>query len=217
MTEEPTRSPWPLFAVGEYVIIMAIVSTFSAILIPVIDLAIEMKHQPPIHPFLKFCYDFNPLLFIIGLPVITTVVLGVVFASLRRVLPVQIRRHFCWWIRRPSRQTPQPIVPIPDSRPAITTSILASSATIILLFTATHVRVDRTNRQPIVTWVGPIVDYLPQAISLGWALSVIAIAAGPWAQTHFRSKWNFLAFFGLCLGYINLVGSFLFCAAVYED
>lgn len=217
MTEEPRRMPWPLISVAECLILTLIVTSLFVILIPVVDSARDKKQLPPILPWLKLFYDFNPRLFMIGTPLVTTGIAAAVVARLRCVLPVQIRRHFCWWIRRPEARRSQQMVPIADSRPAIAASTLAFSAAAILLFAATHVCSDRTSRRPIVTWVGPIADYLPQAVYLSWLLSVMAIVLGVWTQSHVRSKWNFLAFIGLLLGSLNVCGTFLFWGLIHED
>jgi hypothetical protein len=94
---------------------------------------------------------------------------------------------------------------------------MAFIATAILIFAASHVRADRTNRRPIVTWEGPIADYVQHAAILGWLLSAAAVGLGAYTLYRFRSKVNFLASIGMCVGFMNYFGSCLFWAAVYED
>lgn len=200
-------------------VVVAISSALWAFLLPAVNAAREAPRyrepQPPLLPQLKPLYQSNPWLFIIGTPVVVTTCAAVLFGVLRYLLPKAIRKHFPW--RNPPTPPVSPPEPIVDPRPAIVTSALGFSATAILLFVAFHVRADRTNRRPIVTWEGPIADYVQQAAILGWLLSAAAIVVGAYALHRFRSRLNFLAAAGMGLGLLNYLGSLLFLAAVYED
>jgi hypothetical protein len=221
MTKDPQRSSRFTFPASEMLIVAAILSTLWAFFLLTVNAAREIPRpgirdaQPPLLPQLKPLYEPNPWRFIIGTPVVVTAGVATLLGILRCFLPETIRRHFPWKARpRPPFQPPEPIL---DSRPAIVTSAMALIATTILIFAASHVRADRTNRRPIVTWEGPIADYVQHAAILGWLLSAAAVGLGAYTLYRFRSKLNFLASIGMCVGFMNYFGSCLFWAAVYED
>lgn len=221
MTTDMRRPPRFTVSVVEMLVVVAITSALCAFLLPAVDAAREASRhrareaQPPPLPWLKPLYESNPWLFLIGTPIVVTTCVAMLFGVVRYLLPESIRKHFPW--TKPSVPPMPPPEPIDDSRPAIVTAALAFSATAILVFTAFHVRADRTNRIPVVTWEGPIADYVQHAAFLGLLLSAAAIGLGAYTRHRFRSKLSFLALAGICLGWMNYFGTFLFWAAVYED
>lgn len=221
MTDDRPRPPRFTVSLSEVLICVAILSTLWAFLLPAVDAARESPRpgtgdaQPPLLPQLKPLYESNLWLFLIGAPLIATATVAALLGVARCFLPEAIRRHFP--LRAPPREPVPQLEPITDSRPAIVTSAMAVCATAILVFVASHVRVDRTNRRPVVTWEGPIADYVEHAMVLGWLLSAAAIALGAYTLYRFRSKLNVLAGVGMVLGYCNFFGTFIFWAAVYED
>jgi hypothetical protein len=215
MTRRPPRPPRVTVSLGEVLIGVAILSTLCALLVPAVDAARGRRGQPPLLPLLEPLYDGNPWLFLICAPAIVTTYVAACFGTIRRVLPEAIRRHFPWEL--PEKPSLPPPAPIADSRPAIVALSTALGATALLVFVASHVRVDRTNRRPVVTWEGPIAGYARHVAVLGWVLSAIAIVLGAYTPRRFRSKLNPLAVVGMALGFLNYFGSCLFNVAVYED
>jgi hypothetical protein len=214
MAQGPSPSPRYAISVAEILTIAAIVSTECAIFLPAINAARERQREPPVLPELKALYEDMGLFFIVAVPLVTTTCLAALFALLRRVLPRTVRNRFCW--RRPKR----PCTPIPliaDSRPAVFTLFMAVGATALLIFVALHVRADRTHRRPVVTWEGPIADYVLHTAVLAWSLSAASIFFGAYALNRYQTKWSSLALLGVVLGFLNYLGSCLFSAAVYED
>lgn len=215
MTSDTPRPPRFTVSIAEMLVVAAIVSTLWAFLLPAVNAARDLRQQPAILSQLKPLYEQNPWAFIIGTPIVVTACLAMLVLLLRYFLPVTIRKYFRW---RAPQKPPIPLPePIADSRPAIITLAMAFSATAILVFAASHVRADRTNRRPVVTWVGPIADYVQHAAVFGWLLSATAIGLGAYALCRFRSNLNFLAAIGMGLGFLNYFGSCLFYGIVYED
>lgn len=221
MATDSNRSPRFAFSVSEMLVLVAIISALWAFLLPAVDAARETSPReirdarPPLLPQLKALYKPNPWPFMIGTPIVVTACVATVLGLLRCVLPKSIRKHFPW--KAPPKPPVEPPEPIADSRPAVLTSVLAFAATAILLFAASHVRADRTNRRPVVTWEGPIADYVQYAAILGWVLSAAAIVLGSYTLYRFRSKVNVLASIGRTVGFLNYFGTVVFWAAVYED
>jgi hypothetical protein len=220
MTSDSPKPPWFTMPISETLVVVAITSSLWAFLLPAVNAAREIRRpgirdaQPPLLPQLKPLYERNPWPFVVCTPIVVTACVATLIGLVRCLVPETIRRHFPW--RKPPGQ-PAPIEPIADSRPALVTSGLAVCATAILVFAASHVRTDRTNRRPIVTWEGPIADYVQHAAILGWLLSATAIGLGAFALYRYRSRLSFLAVIAMGLGLLNLFGSGLFWAAVYED
>lgn len=106
---------------------------------------------------------------------------------------------------------------IDDSRPAIGAAILAVVASMLLILGLLHVRSDRTHRRPVITWEGPLADYVGLVFGTGWTLSGLAILIGIWAVSRYRSGSSILDVSGLLIGSANLVFSFVLCAGLYED
>jgi hypothetical protein len=208
-------------SISETLVVVAIISTLWAFLLPAVNAAREIPRpgvrdaQPPLLPQLKPLYERNPWPFVVCTPIVVTAAVATLIGILRCLVPETVRRYFPW--RKPQRHPLPPPEPIADSRPAVVTSVMALCATAILVFAASHVRADRTNRRPVVTWVGPIADYVQHVAVLGWALSAIAIGLGAFTLCRFRSRLNFLAAIGMGLGLLNYFGSCLFYGIVYED
>jgi hypothetical protein len=221
MTSDSPKPPRFTVSISETLVVVAIISTLWAFLLPAVNAAREIPRpgirdaQPPLLPQLKPLYERNPWPFVICTPIVVTGCVAALIGIVRSLVPETIRKHFPW--RKPPRQPVPPVEPIADSRPALVTSCLAFCATAILVFAASHVRADRTNRSPVVTWEGPIADYVQHAAILGWLLSAAAVGLGAFTLCRYRSRLNFLAGIGMGLGWLNYFGSCLFWAAVYED
>ena len=221
MTEDPPQSPRFAFPVSEMLIVVAVLSTLWAFLLPAVNAARDVPQrgmpdgQPPLLPQLQPLYEYNPWLFLIDTPIVVTACVALLLGVIRCLIPRKIRKYFPW--KTPPKKSLSSPEPIADSRPAIATSAMAFIATATLLFAASHVRSDRTNRSPVVTWEGPIADYVQQVAIFGWVLPAITIIFGIYTLYRFRSKLNFLAVIGTGLAYSNFFGSCIFYCAVYED
>lgn len=85
----------------------------------------------------------------------------------------------------------------------------------LLVYAGFHVHADRTNRQPIVTWIGPIASLSPY---FGYIFSGLVYAAfvssGGLMRVTKRPVWFVLAF---SLSILSTMVSAIFFAALYED
>lgn len=100
--------------------------------------------------------------------------------------------------------------------PGVASARFAAIATSVLVFAASHVRVDRTRRQPLVSWVGPAAAWVEYLAMLGWLLTLVALFLSSRAMEQ-KGRQYVYGELGLILGIINVPGSCLFYGAVYED
>lgn len=215
MSQDHPKYPRFVLPVAELLIVVAINSTLVAFLFPAVNRARDMLGTPPILPQLVPLYDGNPWPFLVFTPVVVTGSIAALIGVLRFVLPTTIRKHFPF---KPYPKPPEPPAePILDSRPAIGAAISAIVAMGILLIAAAHVRADRTNRRPIVTWEGPLAEYVTWISTIGWLVSAIAMAIGIYSLLRCRTKLNYLAIVGIGFGFFNYFGSLVFLGLVYED
>jgi len=215
MTSEPQKPRRFPLSVAEMLVVVAILSTLWAFLLPAVNAARDAKQRPLVLPELRRLYEPNPWPFLLGTPIVITSCIAIVLGIVRHVLPPTVRQYFPW--TTPKRAPVSPPEPIDDSRPALITSALSCTATAMLVLVAWHVRVDRTNRRPIVTWEGPLAECVQYAAIGGWVLSAAAIILGAYTLCRFRSKLNPLAAVAMAIASLNFFGSCLFSAAIYED
>lgn len=109
------------------------------------------------------------------------------------------------------------MVPINNPRPALGAAACGIVGAILLVIGVLHVRSDRTHRRPVITWEGPLAEYIGVMFGAGWTLSILAIVIGIWACNRFRSRSRLLDMAGLMIGIANLMFSVLLCAGLYED
>lgn len=171
----------------------------------------------PLHILNDLC-TANPSLFVVGFPIVVTATVSILLAVLRSILPECVRRHIPW--NSPTRAALYS-APVEGIGRCLLTASLAIIGTSLLVLAAAHVSVDRTRRIPVVTWEGPLVDYLVAIAGSGWALSVAAIVLGFYTLNYpvgqLRNRFTALTVVGMILGMANLGVSFMFLVAMYED
>lgn len=93
---------------------------------------------------------------------------------------------------------------------------LSSLALVLLIYAAFHVEVDRTNRRPVVTWLGPAAawgDHL--GIIVTWLIVPALILAMPAIARDDRERfWGMLAIF---LSSLTMFGGLMFFTILFED
>lgn len=210
------NTPRFAFPISEAIVVAAILSFQFALLVPAVNAARQRQGEPPVLPFMIPLYDAQPFVFLILFPIVVASGVGALLLAVRAVLPAQFQAYLPWKAP-PKADRPVP-EPVDDSRPALASAVIAVCSTVILLFTASHVRVNRTNRRPVVTWEGPAADYVQELAFVGWALSLVALIGAIYSAHRYRSRWNNLAFVVASgLPGANFFGSCIFGAAVYED
>lgn len=195
-------------ALVEMMVAIGIISTMAALILPAVwqgQVRLKLLQQGTWEYWLwensKYAWVF---------PFLSAGVFGPICYLLSRLLPSSVTQYFQW--------QPLPKPPLVETpAPAIASSTLASIGTVVLLVAASHVRVDRRTRRPVVTWEGPLADYILWVDYLGWGLSLGAIACGVLALNGCRSRLNWLGMVGMIVGTLNFLGSCLFGAFVYED
>lgn len=201
----------------ELLVVVGIISTEAAFLVPAIIAANDRDSRYGADSW-QYWLTQN-LWFALVFPFLSVGICGLTAAAVSCVLPASLKKYFQWKpIRRPR---PQASVTEPrlleTPRPAIISSILAPIASVVLIVAASHVRADRQTRRPVVTWEGPLADYIQWISYLGWGLSVAAIACGVFTVAGCKSRFNWLGWVGMTIGSLNFLGSCFFYAAVYED
>lgn len=215
------EEPPPRFsiALSEFVIVAGITAGLWALLYPAVNAARDSRNQPPVLPWLNdIVSNVPPLALLFGFPAVVALGTWLLFFSFRRSLPPRWRRHFPWFKPRSAVAVPSPpIVIINDYRPAIAAALFGLLGSLLLIIGFLHVRSDRTHRRPVITWEGPLADYVGMMFGTGWTLSILAAVIGIWACTRFRSRSRLLDGIGIMLGLANLLWSVLLCAGLYED
>lgn len=217
MTENSPKPPRCIFAMSELIILAAIISTLLAVIIPAVEAARDMKGRPLSYPWLQPWYDGHVWIFIAVCVLTATATTALLIWSVRPIVPQWIRRHFPWRappvVRAPPREPP-PYNPL-AARIAAT---FAGTASALLIVAAAHVRSDRSRqRTPIVTWEGPLADYVLVLAISGWIVSVLAMVIGQYSINKFRIDYDYWAVLGFGLGIMNFCGTLLTLAAIYED
>lgn len=94
--------------------------------------------------------------------------------------------------------------------------------TAVLIVSLRHVHSDRTHRQPIVTYVGPLVTWMPELIYFGLALSLAGFLAGGYLVNRYQDEGlvippAFSATVAMMVASGNAIMSFIVWAAIWED
>jgi len=101
----------PRFVVSmtEILVVVGILSTLWAILLPAVNAAREVPRPgirdalPPLLPQLQPLYKHSPWLFVIGTPITVTAFVAALVAIGRPLLPERIRSYFPWTAFNKSR------------------------------------------------------------------------------------------------------------------
>lgn len=196
-------------SVREHLCVVAILSVQFAFLYPAVLSARSTRNQ------LRNDWEFwaaEHLGWFWGVPFVIVGCAALSAKVLSRILPHRIRRHFVWAV--PPRPKPEPIE---SPRPSVFSVSAAVLGLVLLITTGIHLRADRRARRPIITWEGPLVDFLPYITGLGYLLTFVAIGVGLYALERYRHRLNWLAPVGVGFGFLNLFGSCFFWMLATED
>jgi hypothetical protein len=98
---------------------------------------------------------------------------------------------------------------------SVTSLALALLGAVLLAYAVLHIRVDRSTRIPVVTYLGPAASWIPCLAFTGWWISVASLMLAVRAMKRKGSRIA-LAVLAASLSIVNLVGSFLFYGVMME-
>jgi hypothetical protein len=116
----------------------------------------------------------------------------------------------------PPRSDPMPSPFWTPPGPGSASIAAAAFATVLLVFAASHARVDRTHRRPVVSWTGPAAAWVDHLAVVAWLLSLVAGFLACRAMGE-RGRQSLYGVLGLALVVANVLGSCLFGGFLYED
>ncbi|QDV50294.1 hypothetical protein [Gimesia fumaroli] len=203
MTEtenEVTDNSEIIFSIRSLIIVYCIWSWPFTLFGLAVNEANRRMGEPIVFPFLspsgsEGVYEF------IFFPTATTADLFILLWLLRFVLPLRLKRKLVW----NSSSVYQKEKPIKNAKPAIFTAVFGLAGTGVLYFAATHLRNDRSQRQPFIYWEGPAADDMEWILALGWTLSYLAVCGYVFVSNYFDSRWNLLAVVGVFFGCMNFI------------
>lgn len=207
-----------VIALAEWVFVATVGAGLAALLYPAINAARQRSGVPLILPWLQTIVDQSTFGFLLAVPVLTALSTWLLLSLFRRALPSARRERFPWF--KPllaNGDAPHPVTQSTDSRPAIASAICSLLGSCLLIVGVWHVRSDRTRRQPVITWEGPLAEYIGVLFATGWVLSGLGMAIGAWAISRFCGRYNRLAYLGSVVGQANLFVSCIVTAGLYED
>jgi hypothetical protein len=158
-----------------------------------------------------------PLLFVAFFGVVIPLVMTFGLLVVRRVLPERVRRYIPL---KPHYAPPLTKPQNGDFRTkwnfGVASVAVALAGSALLFFAATHVRADRTNRRPVVTYVGPAADWVFHLAIMGWFFSLCAVMAAV-TSIQRKNRLDALSLVGMFLATLNVFGTCIFWAIVTED
>ncbi|MCA9014296.1 MAG: hypothetical protein KDA77_03090 [Planctomycetaceae bacterium] len=173
------------------------------------------KHLPPVFGFLQVFGNqftstgYNLLFFCL---VSTGVVTGLLF-GLRALLPDHLKCYLCWRLPKDFEFEEKQ----ESAWPAVLTLLVCLTSIAVFLFAISHLRVDRSHRRPIVSWVGPAADQIEWVFALAGSLVYLTIYLAGFADGYFRSRWNWLNTFACGLLGLFFAFAFILSCAALED
>ncbi|MEN6366913.1 MAG: hypothetical protein ABFC88_08880 [Thermoguttaceae bacterium] len=201
--------------ISEFVVVFAALSFLFALVLPTVNSAREHQGLPSELAALAEWYEPHPWLFIVVFTGISTITLTCLMLGIRAILPRSARIRIPW--KSPPQRTLLDRPKRESGRPAIWSSVAAFAGTAFLVLAALHARADRSGRRPVVTWEGPVADYVLYVALLGWLLSLVAAIVAAYALSRYRSRSNILAYVTMFFVFGNFFYSVIFWAAIYED
>lgn len=204
-----------IFEIKILVSLYALWAFFFAVFGTAINDANLLEGQPPKFGFLMIFNGTHSATFynLLFFPIVSTSLLFGLLFGLRAILPNRLKPYLRWKV-----PDGYEVVQNPErSWPAVLTALIGLSATAVLYFAATHLRSDRSHRQPIVFWEGPAADYFEWLLVLGWTLSYLAVCGAVFVSNHFESRWNPLAILGIFFGSMNFILSCFIGAILNTD
>ncbi len=105
-------------------------------------------------------------------------------------------------------------------RAGIASFVFACAATGLFVLVAAHAHIDRTHRQPKISWEGPLAAWIAPMEILGWSCEAVAaiLAFGALAgRTEPNARRAAFAWLALAIVQFSVFGNCLFWIAAKED
>jgi hypothetical protein len=194
--------------------IVGIISTLVFCLLPAVEQARIAKGQPPPEPqgWMSWFIQAHPGWSVLLFPIVNMTITAILLELIRRALP-NLGPRFQWTAPLEVQAEPLP----KNARVSAVLSVACLTASVLLLVAASHVHADRTNRRPVVTWEGPLADYVGIIAWTGWTISVLVLIIGHYRIVNYQNRKFDFDYLAVGTGYINLAFSLLFLVAIYED
>ncbi|WP_145454769.1 hypothetical protein [Gimesia panareensis] len=146
-------------------------------------------------------------------PIVSLSDIFILLWLLRFILPHSLKHKLVW----EASATYQQDVKVKNDKLAVCSPFLALLGTVVLYYAVSLIRVDRSRRQPVVTWEGPAAEHFERLLALGGTLSYLGMVLGIVSFAWFTSRKNWMAVVGAFVGFGNFFGSFVLACAIYED
>lgn len=168
--------------------------------------------SPPGFPFLSPA-GLEGIYELLFFPVATLADIFILLWLLRFSLPQSVKHRLVWEASATYQQDDK----VKNDKLAVCSPFLSLLGTVVLYYAASLIRVDRSHRQPVVTWEGPAAEHFERLLALGWTLSYLGVVLGLVSFACFSTRKNWMATVGAFVGGGNFYGSFVFACAIYED
>lgn len=194
----------------------AINTSLLALLLPAVWEARQLQEPPSrLHPFEEWLAS-QPALLLILFPVVCTLgVVGGLFA-LRAILPASYKKHLAW-------KPVQPRVKFEDlpklhwDFPANVASLLSPLAIVIIVLGGSHLRADRRQRRPVITWEGPLGPFAEAVLWTGIWAAVVAVLIALFSFVRCETRYNQRAFWAVMFAVFGLFCTMFVMLAAFED
>lgn len=217
----PRPGRWAV-SVFESGIIFTIGGFLFGLLYPAVNLARERHGLPPVWSWLDRILHFLnahglELLFVPISGVVIPLMMTFGLLAVRSFLPERVRAYIPLKPQQaPPRAKPQKADFSKRWAAGAASVTIALAGSALLVFAATHVRSDRTNRRPVVSYVGPAADWVVQLAIAGWLFSLFALIAALLSIER-KGRLDLLSSVGIFLTILNVFGSCMFWAIMTED
>ncbi len=208
MTSDP---PKRYLIISEVLLVTALFAAFVAITIRVRET--NQASLPAPYEWVGTLAEMYGWKWELGVTLLSTCLVGAVLFSIRECLPRNLKERV-FWFRSFQNGSDAPnetsiLKPVYAWR-SIRHLCLLAAADVFFFIIESHATVDRSDRRPVVTWSGPLVDLLFPMTVLGVCFSLVG-AVGVWKAID-RSPYFFDFWEWVCAGLV--FSAFLNCIMI---
>lgn len=225
MNDLRERPPLFRIQISEVLIVIGIISALCALLLPAVHQAKDSSGRYPVTipselHFSEYLHSFcltAPGTFWLALPPSVVLIFSALILSIRRLLPARCRKYFVWRIPKDSLVVQPKGHLRRTSVPAWLVVAASICSSLVLCVVASHFRVQRTQRRPVVIWEGAFAETIVYFAWGAWCVSTLAFIAGIVVHQKFRSRPAGLGIIGSFIGFQNLYLSLVLYCGATED